>query len=216
MKSVGRCLVLVSIAWAIATSSGAATAGPAVSRSPVFLTGPAPGLPLDIALAYLSRKAPELGLTAADIQDFVVTDQYTSGHNGVTHIYLRQRYEGIEVVNANINVNVAADGSIISLGNSFLPGLAASIVGESASWDAADAVTAACLHLGHWVGQRPTVTVNKGGAAAEQLLDEPGVSDDPIPAKLVYQPVGPGVVRLAWQVEINETGGDHWWNMTVD
>src|SRR6185295_4821438 len=38
----------------------------------------------------------------------------------------------------------------------------------------------------------------------------------PIPAKLVYQPVGPGVVRLAWQVEINETGGDHWWNMTVD
>ena len=59
----------------------------------------------------------------------------------MTHVYLRQRYQGIEVFDANINVNVARDGSIIALGSSFVRGLASKIkpgrtaaVSSSAIW----------------------------------------------------------------------------------
>ena len=44
-----------------------------------------------------------------------VTDRYSDAHNGVTHVYLRQRYSGIEVFDANVNISVARDGSIIYL-----------------------------------------------------------------------------------------------------
>ncbi|KAF9945085.1 Fungalysin/Thermolysin Extracellular metalloproteinase 5 [Mortierella alpina] len=53
--------------------------------------------------------------------EFIVKDAYTSKHNGVTHVYLRQRIDGLEVVNGDINVNVK-DGKVISYGDSFYKG----------------------------------------------------------------------------------------------
>src|SRR4051794_3755968 len=66
-----------------------------------FLTGPSQGDALDIALAYIRSRSADLGLTVDDLTDVVVTDRYVSRHNGVTHIYLRQRLDGIEVFDAN-------------------------------------------------------------------------------------------------------------------
>jgi len=37
---------------------------------------------------------------------YVVTDRYTSRHNGVTHVYLRQVVDGLEVANSESNLNV--------------------------------------------------------------------------------------------------------------
>src|SRR5262245_32112590 len=50
-----------------------------------FLTEPAAGDPLDIALSYLRDHTAKLGLTADDLSDIVVQDRYVSQHNGVTH-----------------------------------------------------------------------------------------------------------------------------------
>jgi len=88
-----------------------------------FLSGPSTGTPLEIAVDYLKTQASELGLTAGDLDEFVVTDQYTSGHNGVTHIYLRQTHGGLEVSGADVHVNLTADGRVINVASSFLPGL---------------------------------------------------------------------------------------------
>ena len=44
---------------------------------------------------------------------------------GATHIYLRQRYQGIPVYNGQLQINVNRDGRIISVNNSFLAGIAA-------------------------------------------------------------------------------------------
>ncbi|KAI7867831.1 Fungalysin metallopeptidase-domain-containing protein [Spinellus fusiger] len=71
--------------------------------------------PLSAALAFV----------ASDIttSDYVVKSSYTSDHNGVTHIYLRQRVGGIEVANADININVGRSGQVLSYGNSFVRSL---------------------------------------------------------------------------------------------
>jgi hypothetical protein len=102
-------------------------AAAAPAQSPVsaagFLTGPAAGDPLAIALAYIRAHRAGLGLSEDDLADFVVKDRYTSPNNGVTHIYLRQRLDGIEVYGADINVNVARDGRIVNLGNRFVANL---------------------------------------------------------------------------------------------
>ncbi|MCI0605972.1 hypothetical protein L0156_23545 [bacterium] len=78
----------------------------------------------DIALRHLAEQRQALGLTEADIADVVVSDYYTSDHTGVTHVYLRQRYQGIEVFSGNCNINLAPDGTLLSLGSDMVPNLA--------------------------------------------------------------------------------------------
>ncbi|KAF8634115.1 hypothetical protein AX17_004282 [Amanita inopinata Kibby_2008] len=48
-------------------------------------------------------------------------DSYTDNNTGVTHVYVRQVVNGIEVVDGDLNVNVK-DGVVLSYGNSFYRG----------------------------------------------------------------------------------------------
>ncbi|KAF9909534.1 Fungalysin/Thermolysin Extracellular metalloproteinase 5 [Lobosporangium transversale] len=79
----------------------------------VFYTGYA-ATPERVALDFVEEK-----LTSSD---YIVKNAYTSGHNGVTHVYLRQVINGLEVVNGDINVNVDKNGNVISYGDSFYKG----------------------------------------------------------------------------------------------
>jgi len=88
-----------------------------------FLSGPSSDEPLQIAIDYARSHAGDLGLSAGDLDHFVVTDQYTSANNGVTHLYLRQTYRGLEVLGADLHANIATDGRVINLAGSFVPGL---------------------------------------------------------------------------------------------
>ncbi|KAI9356962.1 Fungalysin metallopeptidase-domain-containing protein [Zopfochytrium polystomum] len=49
----------------------------------------------------------------------VVTDSYTSEHNGVTHVYLIQQVDGLDVANAVANVNIGRNGKVISFHSTF-------------------------------------------------------------------------------------------------
>ena len=182
----------------------------------LFLSGSQSGDPLGIALKYLQQNKNLLGLTGADLLDIVVTDQYTDEYNGITHIYLQQRYKGIEVANGNLNINIAIDGSVINLGHSFVSNLAAAVNRQSPGRNAHDSIASAANQLGLSLKQELKVLNNKGGPAQEVLFSDGGVSQEPIPAKLVYQPISQNQVRLAWQLDILEPSGEYWWSMIVD
>ncbi|KAF9916182.1 Fungalysin/Thermolysin Extracellular metalloproteinase 5 [Lobosporangium transversale] len=78
-----------------------------------FFSG-SPADPKKVATDFVQQQ-----LTSSD---YVVKNAYTSKHNGVTHVYLRQVINGLEVVNGDINVNVDKDGNVISFGDSFYKG----------------------------------------------------------------------------------------------
>ncbi|KAG0368925.1 Fungalysin metallopeptidase-domain-containing protein [Gamsiella multidivaricata] len=81
--------------------------------SDVFFTGSAAN-PQQVALDFVEQKLSD--------SDYIVKNAYTSKHNGVTHVYLRQRIDGLEVINGDINVNVDKYGNVISYGDSFYKG----------------------------------------------------------------------------------------------
>jgi extracellular elastinolytic metalloproteinase len=180
-----------------------------------FLTGPNAGDPLAIAMSYLRTHTAELSLTSADLADIAVTDRYTDAYNGVTHIYLRQRFEGIEVYQANININIARDGSVINMGNSFIPNLRSQIKGTTPQISTTQAVERAAEHL----GLKPTRAISPqrapAGVNSATVLSDGGISRRAIPVKLVYQPMADGV-RLAWDLEIEVPSGQNYWSMRVD
>lgn len=155
-----------------------------------FLTGPQAGEPLAIVQSYLANHKTELGLTSADLADVIVTDQYTDAHNGVTHIYLRQRYQGIEIYNGNISTHVTSDGRIINLYSSFVGNLTSAVNATAPTMTAADAVAAAAADLGLAITEPLTVVEAARGTDSATVLSSGGISATNIPARLVYLPKG--------------------------
>ncbi|HLL73468.1 MAG TPA: T9SS-dependent M36 family metallopeptidase [Pyrinomonadaceae bacterium] len=180
------------------------------------LTAPRNGKPLDIALGLIKQSHEKLGLSETDVLDLKVTDQYTDAHNGVTHIYLRQQIDGIEVVSAEMSTNVARDGRVINLNSSFVKELRAAAKQRSASLSPEQAVEAVTRHLGLTLTEPLETLETKDGTERNTTFSKGGVSTGPIHVKLIFQPVTESEVRLAWSVELSEVSGKHWWNISVD
>jgi extracellular elastinolytic metalloproteinase len=142
-----------------------------------------------------------------------VTSEYRSRHSGVTHVNVNQRFRDREVFGAHATVNVDDSGSVIFAGGSLERGLREDA--SSARLDPVAAVEAAADELGLEEPGRLRVLRSSIGAARRTVVSEGGISDEPIPARLGWQPTKTGL-RLAWQVTIDDSASDHLWNATVD
>ena len=204
-------LVLVAAAAARAQ----APAGP-VHAAPGFLSRPAPGDPFDLAVAYLRADPARLGLVAADLDGFRLADRVPTRHNGVTHLYLRQRLAGIEVLGGDLAVSVTRDGRVFALHHGFVRDLGHAANARSPRLSPADAARAAAAHLG-LAATGPLATLkSSGGPAREVLLADGGISREAIPVKLAYLPDGQGGARLVWNLFVRMREEPHWWNLSVD
>lgn len=75
--------------------------------------------PQDVALLYLNTIISE-GTDSIPVEgrDFIFRDDsYTDDRTGVTHLYVRQVVNGIEVADGDINLNIM-DGHVLSYGDS--------------------------------------------------------------------------------------------------
>jgi len=195
--------VVLVLAAVLALASSAPATGAGASTSDAVST----------ALAHLEASPSSVGATSADVRDLVVTSAYTSKHSGVTHVNVNQAYDGLEVFGAHATVNVAADGRVVFVGGGFERGLA--VAASAVELGAADAVAAAADALGLDDPERLRVLSLSLGSAQESVVSNGGISDEPIPARLGWQPTKDGL-RLAWQLVIDDASDSHLWNATVD
>jgi hypothetical protein len=197
-------LVLVAAVAALTLVSSAATAtqqGSSVNEAVATATD------------YVRSNPAVFGVTPADVAELDVSSSYRSEHNRVTHVNLNQRFDGLEVFGAHATVNVAANRSVLFAGGSFVRDLA--VAADDAELDAISAVEAAADGLDL---DEPTrlrlLSLSVGGAQAAVVSDG-GISEEPIPAHLGWQPTGDGL-RLAWQLEIDDASDIHYWSAIVD
>lgn len=101
--------------------------------------------------------------------------------------------------NGNINVNVARNGAIINLGNSFVSNLAGAVSAAAPRLDAKQAVQAGAKALGLDLKQDLQVVKTAGGPSRAVVFNGADVSQRPIPVRLVFVPTGAGA-RLAWNM----------------
>jgi hypothetical protein len=170
---------------------------------------------LDVGMGYLRSHRAELGLEAGDLEDVVVTDRYQTARTGLTHLYLRQRIDGIEVEGAEMSLAVDARGRLMSMGGRFKRGLRRRVATRQAALTGVDAVLAASIHLGFEPDVPPTALDTSDSDSGALLFSATGISRDDIPVKLVYVIEG-DAARLAWNVVIRTPDGRHWWNLYVD
>ena len=169
--------------------------------------------PMDITLQYLENNKQKLGLTSDDINDWIITDQYTSSHNNVTHTYVIQRHNGIKIHNAMVNSNVTANGDMLYLGNRFISDKASKVKSTNSTLSSLDAV----IQLGADVGVTipTTLAVKQAHSQTKVTYKKSNIALEPITTELVYQPMKNGDLVLAWDVYFYESG-QHAWSARVD
>ncbi len=209
-------LLLLALLLAVpAEPAGAQVRG--TKRSPVgFLSGPRPDRPRDVARGFLRDRRAALGVSQEELADLVVRREFTSRHNGVTHVYLRQRLRGLPVLNGEANVAVDRVGRVLHLGDRLARRTAGRIRPERPERTAREALAAAVAHLGLVPEGPPRLEGRPGGLVRKALFSQPGVSLDEIPVSLGYYRMPDDTLRLAWDLVLRPPGGRHWWNLRVD
>jgi extracellular elastinolytic metalloproteinase len=167
--------------------------------------------PVHVVAGWLEAQRASMGLTATDAAAWSVTSTTTDG-KGLTHVYIRQEVNGLPVYNAVANFAVR-EGAVVHHGDRLQRGLSARAPSPVPALGAVEALRRAALELGLPV---EAVRVLETTSATELLLSPSGVSHDPIPARLLYQPTEDGELRLAWDLTIRSTTTPNWWHLGVD
>src|SRR6478736_9229742 len=88
-----------------------------------YLTGPSSDAPITIADNYLRVHRADLGLVAGDLDNYLITTDYTTASTGITTLTFEQSLHGLAVANANFNITVLPDGRLLEVTGGFVPGL---------------------------------------------------------------------------------------------
>ncbi len=182
-----------------------------------FLTGASAGKPMDIAMDFVRKNLAALNLGASDLEGYTVSNVVFSKVTGATRIYLQQRYQGIPVYNAQLQVNVNRDGRIISVNNSFMAGLQNAVRSLKPAMKLPAAVGSALKFAGMKM-PAPGVVGASSAADVQQRtrVANAGISLQPIDGTLMLLPVRPGEARLVWNFQIHTLDKQHMWDHTVD
>jgi len=173
--------------------------------------------PETLAKKYLEDTKEEYNLSEEDLSDWTITDEYVGRNSGVHHIYLRQRYQGIEIFSADAAVHILPNGTLLTMNNQFFADLESRIASiATPGLSAKEAVRAAAVGMNYPVVGELNTLKRIGGAAREVVFEGGEISDEDIPMKLVYQPDEEGKLFLAWDMSIYEPNHQNWWHMRVD
>ncbi|KAI1501347.1 Fungalysin metallopeptidase-domain-containing protein [Biscogniauxia marginata] len=143
----------------------------------------------------------------------VVNDHYV-GNNGIAHVNFKQTAHGIDIDNADFNVNIAADGSVFSYGNSFFKGAIPeqNPLQKRDFTDPTKALSGAVSILDLPVTGEATAEAAEG-TETYTLKGTAGAQKDP-EARLVYLIKSDGELALTWRVETDLL--DNWLLSYVD
>lgn len=170
---------------------------------------------VEVALNDIRTNPEKYGVDADDVDELEVTDAYTSQHNAVTHVYVRQAVDGTPVTGSLANVNVDNKLKIVHFGSRLVADVDEAASG-TATLTPVQAVEAAARGLGLAapVGLQLLGESNDGDVRTA-LVSDGGIAVRPVPAALTYQATA-DAVRLAWIVEIEEPDSQFWWVAAVD
>ena len=181
-----------------------------------YLSESQSGDALDLARAFLDEHRATLGLSAADIDAFEITDDVPSTPTGARRLYLRQTHAGLPVFNGQLHFNFNRDGRLISVNNAFFPDLAQTVPSGVPSLDGRRALGLATEHLGLGLESAPELLQAAQDPQQSSLWSWPEMSYEPIEANLMWLPVRRGQVQLVWNFQMFTPDRMHMYDFNVD
>ncbi|WP_104734844.1 T9SS-dependent M36 family metallopeptidase [Hanstruepera ponticola] len=161
---------------------------------------------------YLDQEKENYNLLSSDIADLSISKEFYSKKTKITHVYVNQRYQGINIFNAISSVAIK-DNSVFYYANNFISDIASRVNTVTPQINAETAVerVVSALNLGALEGLE---TINVEGK--KYLFTNGNVSKTEIPVELVYFPNADGELVLAWDLSIHTTDAKNWWSIRVN
>lgn len=169
----------------------------------------------EIAIQFLRENPAQFGLTSPDVAALRVTDEYTSKHNGVTHVWLQQEHASIPVYNGLVGLHVIPGGSVKYVSHRFVPQIAQKINTTLPSLTATQALEMAIRHL-----QLNGIDVPRIHQKVNDkvfIFEKGNLSRSEIQVSACFQPSKDGSnVRLAWNMVIDMVNNSDIWSLRID
>ena len=204
-------------------ASFAATASPSDATESLSLEARAGRTPVSaeqgeaIARSYLQTNLNSFGVSATDVDSLRVTDNIILRSSGARVVYFQQTVDGIGVHGRAFNVTITDKGEVVHVGNRAVANAQSLANTKAATISPQDAIAGAAraLNLSY---SADSVAQEAAGRGVEQetVFSGGDLSMEKIPVKLAYQPLEDGSVRLAWDLNIYQLDGQHWWHVRVD
>jgi len=120
-----------------------------------------------------------------DFKDYTITNSHVSKRSKLTHFYLNQRFQGIEIKNAVISIHIDAEGKLVKLNHQFLLDLASRVSGNHPVISALDAIKRAAKKLNYDLTIVPELLEERGGPSMFQIFSKAGISQTDIPSTII-------------------------------
>ena len=167
---------------------------------------------IQTARQYLGNHQQAWQLETDDIAQMRVSDAYTSAHNGVTHVYMVQQHNGIDVDDATYNVNIQ-DGEVLIAFEHMVRDVASRVSGD-VQISPTQAIAKVVNHYGEEVRGPIQVKEQKGEHAA--VFYGGAHSHIDMPVRKIYTPGRNGEYSLAYEVIIEPSNGHEMYSVKVN
>lgn len=168
----------------------------------------------DAAFRHIEEQATNWALTQNDVSDLWVQDQYRTAHNGVHHVYVRQRYQEIPVFGAVAGVHFRPDGRVLFSNHRFEAGLASRVNTLLPTLSPRTALQLMSEVTQGDNTEPPRVLQQEGNQRIR--FSGGSLSTHAITLQLEWFPASDGMLKLAWSGMIVEPTGSDAWLLHID
>lgn len=148
---------------------------------------------------FLGRQSAVYGLSPAAVADLAVVADYVNPAGNMAWVELEQRLNGIPVFQGRVRGGFTAKGALVATTGILAAGAVPQELTDTPAVAAEQAVARAATLVG-WAVTEPALS-RTSTAGGKVTLAGPGMAGD-ASAWLVYFPLAPGVLRLAWATQI--------------
>lgn len=161
--------------------------------------------------SYLEQNKTKFNLTSQDVSDWYIQSTGNSESTKIDTYWIMQRYQGVEIHNALSNVWMKND-EIINIENGFIPNISQKVNTTTPTLSVLNALQKGFLTVNATaVSCQITETIS----STEFKISNGNLTEDPISAKLVFQPVK-NTLKLAWDFTFYTQDHKHLWSIRID
>jgi len=160
------------------------------------LTSPSTEKRSEILRNFIRQNTSLIGVSDNQVNDLIVTADYTNPNGYLSFAHLEQRINGVPVYQSEIKAGFTKSGEMIRVINSLVPGLDY----ESMSGDFRDPLDAVRKAFGYVNAEPNRLDLARNDAASTDLKVVFGNGDWATTAEKFYFPTEVGVARPAWRV----------------
>lgn len=150
--------------------------------------------------------------------NFELTDFYSSKNSGLQHIYVRQTFNGLEIMGTESSIHIGKSGTISSVKSKFVNSTAKRGFKSDPNprITAVQAVQSAANHLGYTLSQSLQIINQDFSLDRKMKLSPAGISKSEIPARLMYFLQEDGNLVLVWDLSIEASQKDEWYSVQIN